>query len=123
MICSPILDVFNSSRGFCEHMGFKVHSPSQEEIDEENSTPPSKLCFNGIPRQLAEEGKVMRTDQQKQENNNQDYKAFIIRELEARLAKLNRSYAKIKRSLRRNPLLRRARHAYSNFGSFLARSF
>jgi len=43
-------------------MGFKVLSPSQQGVDEEDSTP-SKLCFNGIPRQLVEKGKLMRTDQ------------------------------------------------------------
>lgn len=81
LICSPILDVVNSSRGFCEHMGFKVLSPSEQEIDEENSTP-SKRCFNGIPRQLAEKGKLMRTDQQRRENYSQDYKAYIQQELQ-----------------------------------------
>lgn len=62
LICSPILDVVNSSRGFCEYMGFKVLSPSQQGIDEETNQP-IKLCFNGIPRQLVEKGKLMRTKQ------------------------------------------------------------
>jgi len=62
-------------------MGFKVLSPSQQGIDEEDSTP-SKLCFNGIPRQLAEKGKLMRTDQQRRENYSQDYKAYIQQELQ-----------------------------------------
>jgi len=86
LICSPILDVVNSSRGFCEHMGFKVLSPSQQGIDEEDSTP-SKLCFNGIPRQLVEKGKVMRTDQQARASYSQDYGAYIKQELQAQYEK------------------------------------
>ena len=28
MVCSPILDVIKSARGFCEYMGFKVIAPT-----------------------------------------------------------------------------------------------
>jgi len=67
-------------------MGFKVLSPSQQGIDEEDSTP-SKLCFNGIPRQLVEKGKVMRTDQQARASYSQDYGAYIKQELQAQYEK------------------------------------
>ena len=63
MVCSPAHEVTNHSRGFCEYMGYKVMGP--EEYEQSLISNPKPVCFNGIPRQLNEIGKILRTDAQR----------------------------------------------------------
>ena len=45
IICSSVQDTINSSRGFCEFMGFKVQS--LDDIEKSG-----KQCYDGIPSNL-----------------------------------------------------------------------
>lgn len=56
LVCTQVAETFESSRQFCEFMGFQVRSPSQMEDSE-------SFCFNGIPRQLTLHGKLMRSQE------------------------------------------------------------
>ena len=47
IICSPVQEVINSSRQFCEKFGFKVMSDEDAEAYLANQKTP--VCFSGIP--------------------------------------------------------------------------
>ena len=48
MVCSSVEDVADSSRAFCEYMGYKVMSPLEaEQITNQDQQP---YCYSGIPR-------------------------------------------------------------------------
>ena len=46
LICSKVSDIANSSRAYCEYMGYKVLSPVEQE-EEQNK---DELCYSGVPR-------------------------------------------------------------------------
>ena len=46
MVCSKVSDIADSSRAFCEYMGYKVMSPDEMELEENKD----KMCYSGIPR-------------------------------------------------------------------------
>lgn len=48
MVCSPVHEVVNHSRAFCEHMGYKVMSDVDAELVRAKGKQP--VCFTGIPR-------------------------------------------------------------------------
>ena len=45
LICSPVKDVIESSRKFCEKMGFKV-------VSQDESISSGKACYDGSPKNL-----------------------------------------------------------------------
>ena len=47
MVCSPVLEAVDSSRQFCEMMGFKVVAPIE---GQDESTSDSQNCYNGMSR-------------------------------------------------------------------------
>ena len=48
MICSKISDIADSPSEFCKYMGYKVLSPTDQDLDVNKN----KLCFNGYSRQI-----------------------------------------------------------------------
>ena len=59
LICSKVSDISNSSRAFCEFMGYKVLSP----VEQEEESNKDEMCYSGFPRQLIEIGKIPRTSE------------------------------------------------------------
>ena len=45
MVCSSVLEAVDSSKQFCQMMGYKVISPSEDSNSEQSELE----CFSGIP--------------------------------------------------------------------------
>ena len=59
LICSKVSDIANSSRAYCEYMGYKVLSP----VEQEEESNKDEMCYSGFPRQLIEIGRIPRTSE------------------------------------------------------------